>query len=526
MPVPSHHARPATPWLPTGPASATAASAKARRTFAAVSMSTSRTSSCSSTTASRSGIVASSSSATFSASCGAPPAPSTVTTIESASRTRSIDGPAIASKRARSATATRNAITRRTLADERGSATGRPWDLDRAATGLARARRRPGVGHGVGDAVEGFLDAEVLVDGVAVRRSVRRLPEQVAISAWCDTRDLPPGLHEITVDRTLGGRQPRRRLAAARRRRRRGRGVVARPRDRLARRRARPRSATRSSSGRSHGRRSAVRRSCCSTTARYPASERSSGSRRRSPADEVDIVIGDEASMIAEQRWVRWRKRAFEPEALPSIDQVGPLLAVGPRAADVLCDALPAGAGLYGLALELLDRGLRTVALPHVLALTPEVRAARRRRRRAPAVERLAARRGRPVTIEAGPVEGLRDVRWPLAEPPAVVAVIPSRTPALAARCLAGLAERTDYARRCACSSSTRRRRRARDAPGRRRSCPARATCLRVPGRRAVQLPARREPGRRRAPATATCCSSTTTSSRWPTTGSRGWSSC
>jgi hypothetical protein len=142
---------------------------------------------------------------------------------------------------------------------------------------------------------------------------------------------------------------------------------------------------------------------------------------------------------------VRWRKLAFEPEALPSIDQVGPLLAVGPRAADVLCDALPAADGLYGFALELLDRGLRTVALGHVLALTPEVRvpadgAAARR-----AIERLARRRGRPVTIGGGPVEGLREVRWPLAATPAVLVVIPSRTAAMVERCLAGLAERTAY---------------------------------------------------------------------------------
>ena len=78
---------------------------------------------------------------------------------------------------------------------------------------------------------------------------------------------------------------------------------------------------------------------------------------------ETDVVIGDEASMIADNRWIRWRKRAFQPEALPSIDGVGPLLAVGPRAADVLCDALPADAGLYGLALELIDRGFQTVAV-------------------------------------------------------------------------------------------------------------------------------------------------------------------
>ena len=142
---------------------------------------------------------------------------------------------------------------------------------------------------------------------------------------------------------------------------------------------------------------------------------------------------------------MRWRKRAFQPEALPSIDGVGPLLAVGPRAADVLCDALPPSAGLYGFALELLDRGLRTAAVPQVLAMTPAPRlpvddAAGRR-----AIERLAERRGRPVVIRAGRITGLREVRWPLDDPPDVVAVVPSRTPALLESCLAGLAERTRY---------------------------------------------------------------------------------
>jgi GT2 family glycosyltransferase len=150
--------------------------------------------------------------------------------------------------------------------------------------------------------------------------------------------------------------------------------------------------------------------------------------------------------MVAEKRWMRWRKRAFQPEALPCVDLVGPLLAVGPRAADVLCDALPLRAGIYGLALELLDRGLQTLALPHVLALTPQARMPTDDAPARAAVERLAARRGRPVTIGDGPVAGLREVRWPVPAAPGVVAVIPSCTPALAARCLAGVAERTSYA--------------------------------------------------------------------------------
>jgi hypothetical protein len=289
-----------------------------------------------------------------------------------------------------------------------------------------------------------FVDADVLVDGVAVERSVRRLPDQVAISAWCDTRDLPPGAHEIAVSGRWedGSQAVVSRLLVV--------GVgepavwwqladtsspsvdvvgISEPQLEL--------SLARTALG------------GLPLVLLADGAVLGLGALERIAATfasgDVDVVIGDEASMIAEQRWMRWRKRAFAPEALPSIDQVGPLLAVGPRAADILCDALPAEAGVYGLALELVDRGLRTVAVPHVLALTPQVRvptddpAARR------AIERVARRRGRAVTIGDGPVDGLRDVRWPLDAMAPVLVVIPSRTPALVERCLAGLAERTTY---------------------------------------------------------------------------------
>src|SRR5262245_40789037 len=56
--------------------------------------------------------------------------------------------------------------------------------------------------EGVGAAVtppEGVQEVEVRVDGVAIGCAVRRLPDQLMVSAWCDTRGLPGGLHEITV---------------------------------------------------------------------------------------------------------------------------------------------------------------------------------------------------------------------------------------------------------------------------------------------------------------------------------------
>lgn len=291
---------------------------------------------------------------------------------------------------------------------------------------------------------ERFEDAQVLVDGVAAPHRVRRLPDQAAISAWCDTRDMPPGVHEITVNgRWDGGDRAtatRLLVVALGQPAEWWRGVDADPATVAVASMSDPGLAT------------ALARTALGgpplvlladgAVLGLAALERIADAFVR---DDVDVVIGDEASMIAERRWMRWRKYNLEPEALPSIDHVGPLLAVGPRAADVLCDAPPEATGIYDYALELLDRGLLAVCVPHVLALTPDARlptddAAARR-----AVERLATRRGRPVTIGDGAVEGVRDVRWPLIDAPPVVAVIASRTPALAARCLAGLAERTDY---------------------------------------------------------------------------------
>jgi GT2 family glycosyltransferase len=163
-------------------------------------------------------------------------------------------------------------------------------------------------------------------------------------------------------------------------------------------------------------------------------------------ADGVDVLIGDEAALIGDGRWVRWRKRAFQPEALPAIDQVGPVLVVGPRAAAILRAALDAvPRDLYAFALELLDHDLQTYAVPHVLALTPAARLPADGAIARAAIERLAARRGRRVTVAAGPATGVREVRWPLDDPPEVVAVIPSRTPALVARCLAAVHARTHY---------------------------------------------------------------------------------
>jgi GT2 family glycosyltransferase len=293
---------------------------------------------------------------------------------------------------------------------------------------------------------DGFERADVSVDGVAIASFVRRPPEQITISAWCDTRGLPPGLHEIAVHgqwsdgseasdtrlMVVGVGQPAEwwNVAAG------DPGAVA------IIRLSEPGLAEALARAALGGPPLALLDDDCVPG---PGALERIAAAFAGPG-EVDVVIGDEASMIADKHWIRWRKRAFAPEALPSIDFVGPLLAVGSRAADILCDALPPIAGLYGFALELLDRGLHTIALPQVLALTPVVRMPADDAPARAAVERVAARRGRPVTIGAGPVQGLREVRWPLAVTPEVVAVIPSCTPQLTASCLAGIAERTTFA--------------------------------------------------------------------------------
>jgi len=292
----------------------------------------------------------------------------------------------------------------------------------------------------------GAFDSLVVdVDGRPTATGARTVGDDVFVSAWCDTRGLPPGVHTITVTGTLAG------------------GAVVTDTLLLTVALGQPVEWWTSPTGDAAdvglcalgdpGFEEALARTALGgpplvilangCTPGPGAIKQIAAAFAGSSAP--DVVIGDEAALIGEDRWLRWRKRAFQSDALPAIDQIGPLLAVGPRAADVLCDALPADAGLYGLALELVDRRLQTIALPHVLALTPAVRLPVDDDAARAAVERLAARRGRPVAIAPGPVAGLRDVRWPLDDLPAIAAVVPSRTPELAAHCLAALAERTDY---------------------------------------------------------------------------------
>ena len=290
-----------------------------------------------------------------------------------------------------------------------------------------------------------FETLTVEVDGQPVPTGVRPVGVDIFVSAWCDTRGLPPGVHTITVTGTLadGDTVTATLLLTV---------TLGQPVEWWTDPTDESTGIGLSSLG-DPGFEEALARTALGGPPLVILAQ--DGTPGPGALEQIaaaftgpsapDVVIGDDAALIGEDRWLRWRKRAFQSDALPAIDQVGPLLAVGPRAADVLCDALPATAGIYGLALELVDRGFQTLAVPHVLALTTEARLPVDGAAARAAVERLADRRGRRVVIEPGPVTGLRDVRWPLADEPAVVAIVPSRTPELAAHCLAALAERTDH---------------------------------------------------------------------------------
>lgn len=289
------------------------------------------------------------------------------------------------------------------------------------------------------------LTAEVRVDGATVPCTLRAMRDGVAVSAWCDTRGLPSGIHEIEVSAAHddGPRASAACLLTVVLGESAGEPASAAEGVEIAVIAADDPGLGAALSGTARGRRPLV--------VLTPGTELAPGGRDRigaafAGAVAPDLVIADEASMLGDERWLRWRKHGFQPETLPCVDQVGPLLAVGPRAAAVLCDGPPLSTP-YELALELLDHELRAVAIPSVACLTPAARLPTDDASARAAVQRLAERRGRPVTIAAGAVSGLREVRWPLADPPDIAVVIASRTADLTARCLAGLSAATDYPR-------------------------------------------------------------------------------
>ena len=144
-----------------------------------------------------------------------------------------------------------------------------------------------------------------------------------------------------------------------------------------------------------------------------------------------DALYADEDAVVEDGgRGADFLKPGWSPELLLATDYVGPLLAVGPRAAEA---ALGAGEGpittIYDLALRLLDAGLTVERIPEVLFTRAEPRERRAARPEVAAAERAAAeaaiaRRGRAAEVEdAGP--GRRRTLW-RPDPAKVSVVIPS----------------------------------------------------------------------------------------------------
>jgi len=161
-----------------------------------------------------------------------------------------------------------------------------------------------------------------------------------------------------------------------------------------------------------------------------------------------DLVYADEDALMADgERGAAFLKPGWSPELLLSVDYVGPLIAIGPRAAGA---AIAAGSEppqtIYELLLRIVDAPLTVERIPEVLftSHTPRVPADDPRTREA--IAGLAGRWGRRAHVAALERPGTRDVRWRLDAEPLVSILIPTRSQSLLTRCLRSLRERTSYA--------------------------------------------------------------------------------
>ncbi len=167
----------------------------------------------------------------------------------------------------------------------------------------------------------------------------------------------------------------------------------------------------------------------------------------RDPAP--DLVYADEDAVMADgERGDAFLKPGWSPELLLSTDYIGPLLAIGPRAASaaIAAESEPPWT-IYEVMLRIVDAPLSvervpetlfTFAAPRVPADDPQTR---------DAIEQLAARRGRRARVVPLGRPGTRDVQWELDEEPLVSVIIPSNSNDLLARCLRSQRERTAYPR-------------------------------------------------------------------------------
>ncbi|MDQ3587047.1 MAG: glycosyltransferase family 2 protein [Actinomycetota bacterium] len=160
-----------------------------------------------------------------------------------------------------------------------------------------------------------------------------------------------------------------------------------------------------------------------------------------------DLVYADEDAVMADgERGDAFLKPGWSPELLLATDYVGPLVAIGPRAAAAAIAAQArAPATIYELLLRILDASLSVERIPETLFTSEAPRTPADDPRTRGAIGRLAARRGRRAQVVALERPGARDVRWELDREPLVSIVIPSASESLLARCLPSLRERTTY---------------------------------------------------------------------------------
>jgi GT2 family glycosyltransferase len=166
----------------------------------------------------------------------------------------------------------------------------------------------------------------------------------------------------------------------------------------------------------------------------------------REPAP--DVVYGDEDAVMADgQRGDAFLKPGWSPELLLSMDYIGPLVAIGPRAAGaaLAADEHPPET-IYEVLLRIVDAPLRVERIAEVLFTSDEPRVPADEPRTRDAIQRLAARRGRRAQVVPLECPGTRDVRWELGREPLVSVVIPTNlSGGRLSACLRALESRTTY---------------------------------------------------------------------------------
>jgi len=161
-----------------------------------------------------------------------------------------------------------------------------------------------------------------------------------------------------------------------------------------------------------------------------------------------DLAYADEDALMADgERGAAFLKPSWSPELLLSADYVGPLVAIGPRAAGAAIAAGPEPLQtIYELLLRIVDAPLTVERIPEVLFTSNPPRVPADDPRTREAIAGLAGRWGRQAHVAPLEHPGGRHIRWALDPEPLVSIVIPTRSQSLLTRCVRSLRERTSYA--------------------------------------------------------------------------------